>query len=385
MEKYLPRFFKVPKQSFFLLGPRGTGKSTFLKHNFPNALFIDLLKPDEFRKYSARPERLIELVAGNKQKKTIIIDEIQKVPELLDTVHYLIETNPGKKFILTGSSARKLRKKGIDLLAGRVLLKTMHPFLYSEIRKYYGFAEIMKIGLIPVVLGSSNPGETLKAYVSLYIKEEVQLEGFVRNFGNFSRFLEAVSFSHGAVLNISNVARECEVERKTVEGYLQILEDILLAERINVFRKKAKRALIKHPKFYFFDSGVFKALRPKGPFDRPAEIDGSMLEGLVYQNLKGWISYSNKKNDLFFWRSAGGIEVDFIIYGEDGICAIEVKHSNKIRPEDLRPLKEFQKDYPKSQTVFLYNGKERLLKKNIHCLPVDEFLNNLVPNRKLPI
>jgi len=384
MEKYIPRFFQIPGRSFFLFGPRGTGKSTFLKHNFPQALFLDLLKPGEFRQYSAKPERLIELIEGNLERNTIIVDEIQKIPDLLDVVHFLVEKYQEKKFILTGSSARKLKRKGIDLLAGRVLLKRMHPFLYSEVKKYFGFNEVLEYGLVPVVLSSGQPADVLDSYISLYMKEEVQLEGFVRNFGNFSRFLEAVSFSHGSVLNISNVARECEVERKTVEGYIEILEDILLADRIQTFRKRAKRALVKHPKFYFFDTGVYKTLRPRGPFDRPEEINGIALEGLVYQNLKGWISYSGRKYELYYWRSVGGVEVDFVLYGENDITAIEVKNSDKIRFEDLRSLKEFGKDYPQSKKLLLYNGKEKLLRNNIMCIPVEEFIGNLYPDKPLP-
>jgi len=384
MESYIPRFFKAPQQSFFLFGPRGTGKSTYLKMQFPNALTIDLLRPDTFRSFAARPERIIELVHGNPEKNIIIIDEVQKVPQLLSAVHALIEEKLHKKFIITGSSARKLKRTGIDLLAGRVLLRTLHPFIISELNFEIPFENVLQQGLLPLVVASNNPDDVLETYISLYMREEVQFEGLVRNIGNFSRFLEAISFSHASLLNISNVARECQVERKVVEAYIKILEDILLAFKISVFNKKAKRALVSHPKFYFFDTGVFQTLRPRGPLDRPEEISGAALEGLVAQHLRAWISYSDKKHDLYFWRSRGGLEVDFIVYGESGIFAIEVKNSARVRQEDLRSLIEFRKDYPQCKTMLLYRGSEKLYLNHILCLPCEAFFKELIPGRPLP-
>jgi predicted AAA+ superfamily ATPase len=379
MESYIPRFFKPPKQSFFLFGPRGTGKSTFLRRHYPEALWIDLLKPDVFRTYAARPERMIELVAGNPEKKAIIVDEVQKVPEILSAVHSLIEEKKSKTFILTGSSARKLKRTGVDLLAGRVLLRTLHPFLLSELTAPPAFEDILQFGLLPIVVSSENPQDVLNAYVALYIREEVQSEGLVRHIGNFSRFLEAASFSHASLLNISNVARECGVERKVVEAYIQILEDILLAFKLPVFTKKAQRALAAHPKFYFFDTGVFQSLRPKGPLDRPEEIAGAALEGLVAQHLRAWNAYKGNPYEIFFWRSRSGVEVDFVLYGKDGIYAVEVKNTSRVRPEDLRSLIEFRKDYPRSRSIFLYRGKEKLLIDQVRCIPCERFLKKLSP------
>ncbi len=256
MESIIPRFFKAPKESFFLFGPRGTGKSTWLRTLMKNALWIDLLDPEELRSYSARPERLRELVLGNRDKRIIVIDEIQKVPDLLSVVHLLIEKKQGWQFILTGSSSRKLKRTGVDLLAGRVLRLTLHPFMAAELGKKYHFKKSLSSGLLPLVVSSLQPEVVLRTYSALYMREEVQMEGIVRNISGFSRFLEAISFSHGAVLNISNVARECEIERKVVEGYISILEDLLSSFRIPVFTKRAKRATAAHPKFYYFDSGV---------------------------------------------------------------------------------------------------------------------------------
>jgi len=381
METFIPRLFKEPEQSFFLLGPRGTGKSTYLKNNYSDALWIDLLQPNVFRIYAAMPERIIELVHGNSDKQTIVVDEVQKVPELLSAIHSLIEEKANRKFILTGSSARKLKRTGIDLLAGRVLLRTLHPFMLAELTTDLPFENILHHGLLPIVIASKNPAEVLETYVSLYMREEVQFEGLVRNIGNFSRFLEVISFSHGSIINISNIARECSVERKVVEGYIKILEDILLAFRIPVFAKKAQRALISHPKFYFFDAGVFRTLRPKGPLDRPEEIEGAALEGLVAQHLRAWIAYQSKKYELFFWHSRSGVEVDFVMYGEQGIFAIEVKNTRRIRPEDLRSLSAFRQDYPLGKAIFLYRGNEKLLKNDILCLPCEKFIKELTPER----
>lgn len=213
----------------------------------------------------------------------------------------------------------------------------------------------------------------------LYIREEVQMEGLVRNIGNFSRFLEAVSFSHGSIFNISNVARECEIERKVVEGYVSILEDLLLSYRLPIFTKRAKRAVVSHPKFYFFDAGVFRSLRPSGPLDKPEEIEGSALEGLVAQHLIAWNSYRGDKNRVYYWRTQAGSEVDFIVYGDEVFWAIEVKNTLRIRPEDLRALNTFKSDYPESIPYLLYRGRERIMKNGILCIPCDEFLLKLNP------
>jgi len=381
METMIPRLFKPSKHSFFLFGPRGTGKSTWLRKNMPDAVWIDLLEADEFRSYSARPERLKELLLAINEKKTVVIDEIQKVPALLSVVHSLIERKLGFRFILTGSSSRKLKKTGADLLAGRVIKQELHPFMAVELGRKFALSSALKQGLLPLVFSAPDPGAVLRTYVSLYVREEVQAEGMVRNIGNFSRFLEAISFSHGALLNTSNVARECEVERKVVESYITILEDLLLAFRVPVFSKKAKRALIKHSKFYYFDAGVYRSMRPCGALDKPEEIEGAALEGLVAQHLMAWSSYRWGKNKVYFWRTTSGSEVDFVVYGEEVFWAIEVKNTSKIRPEDLRSLRSFKSEYPQSSAFLLYRGKERLMKDNVLCIPCDEFLASLDPGK----
>jgi len=381
--EFISRFLKIPKGSFFLFGPRGTGKSLWTQHCFKKAVKLDFLHPDVFRRYSGYPERLRELVEGNPQTEVFVLDEVQKVAEILNVVHSLIEESKNRQFVLTGSSARKIKRKGVNLLAGRAALYSLHPFMAQELGRSFSFEKALRYGLIPLVWMSENPQDALGAYCGLYLKEEVQMEALVRNIGNFSRFLEAISFSHAAVLNISNVARECEVGRKTVEGYINILEDLLLSFRISVFRKRAKRALAEHPKFYFFDSGVFRSIRPKGPFDRVEELDGLALEGLVAQHLRAWISYRRKDNALYFWRTRSGVEVDFVIYGEDGLWAIEVKNTSKINSIDLRALKSFKEDYPEATMILLYRGRERLKKDGVLCIPCEEFLLQLHPEKEL--
>jgi len=243
----------------------------------------------------------------------------------------------------------------------------------------------LQYGLLPIVHSSSDPHSTLDAYVTLYIREEVQQEGLTRNIGNFSRFLEAISFSHGSLLNASNIARECQVERKQVESYIEILIDILLAFKLSNFTKKAQRALVSHPKFYFFDAGVYRTLRPKGPLDRPEEIDGAALEGLVAQHLRAWNAYLGNPFDLYYWRTRSGSEIDFILYGSDGLYAVEVKNSSRVRPEDLRSLLSFRQDYPESKLLLLYRGNENLLIQGIHCLPCSEFLQKLKISTRKPM
>jgi predicted AAA+ superfamily ATPase len=380
----IPRFLEDPGGHHFLFGPRGTGKSTWLGVVHPEALFIDLLAPDLERRYAARPERLRELVVGNPETEVLVVDEVQKVPQLLDVVHQIMETTPKPRFILTGSSARKLKRAGVDLLAGRAILRSMHPFMAAELGETFDLELALRQGLLPLVWDSDHPDETLRAYVSLYLREEVQAEGMVRNIGSFSRFLEAISFSHASVLNTSEVARECEVSRKTVEGYIEILGDLLLSFRLPVFTKRARRHLTSHPKFYWFDAGVFRSVRPAGPLDRPEEIAGTALEGLVAQHLRAWIDYTDPAFTLGFWRTKSGNEVDFVVYGPNGFWGIEVKHSSSVRAKDLRGLKAFVSDYPEAMVRLLYRGSERLEIDGIPCLPCDDFLKRVVPGADLP-
>ena len=375
-------FFRPPPGHFFLFGPRGAGKSTWLQAAFPEAVRVDLLAPEQQRQYAARPERLRELAAAG--PADVVIDEVQRAPELLTVVHQLVEEPGSPRFVLTGSSARKLKRAGVDLLAGRAVVRSMHPFMAAELGPRFDLPAALDRGLLPLIWDADDPADTLNAYAGLYVRQEVQAEGLVRDLGAFHRFLEAVSFSHAAVLNTAEVARECAVRRKTVEGFIDILEDLLLAFRLPVFARRARRQVTAHPKFFFADAGVFRSLRPAGPLDRPEEARGAALEGLVAQHLRAWGDYSGVGATLAFWRTRAGSEVDFVLYGRDVFWALEVKHASRIRPADLRSLKSFARDYPRAQTRLAYLGDERLQIDGVLCLPMTELLRRIVPGAPLP-
>lgn len=381
----IPRLISVPEtESYFLFGPRGTGKSSFLKLKYPNAFWMDLLDPETYRLYVSKPERLITILSDTAQKE-IVIDEVQKIPELLDVVHLLIEKKQGYQFILTGSSSRKLKRYGVNLLAGRALLKYMPPFFASELKDQFNLENSLKWGMLPLVFDSSSPSEVLKAYVGIYLKEEVQAEGIVRNVGDFARFLEVMSFSHAALINASNVSREAQIARKTVDSYLSILYDLLLGFELSIFTRKAKRSLSKGSKFYFFDSGVYFSIRPKNLYDVESESQGAALEGLVAQHLRAWALAQKETYQLHFWRTSSQVEVDFILSGKDLFLAIEVKNGKVVHPKDLTGLLLFKEDYPMCQPLILYRGKEKYIEKGILCLPIETFLASIHPKRTLNI
>jgi predicted AAA+ superfamily ATPase len=253
----------------------------------------------------------------------------------------------------------------------------------SELKSHFRLSEALRVGLVPLVVSSQNPYVVLESYIALYLREEVMMEGLVRNLNNFSRFLEAISFSHGAVLNIAEVARECEVERKTVEGYVSVLEDLLISCRLQVFSKRAKRKLVKHAKFYYFDCGVFHAVRPKGPIDSTHGIYGHALEGLILQHLLAWKDYGSQACNIYYWRTQAETEVDFVVYGENIFYALEAKSTSVIHPKDLSGLRSFQEDYPEAKLLYLYMGKDIILKGKILCIPAEAFLLNLIPGEPL--
>lgn len=323
------------------------------------------------------PEQLREIVGSHKR---VIIDEVQKIPKLLDVVHSLIEEKKDIQFILTGSSSRKLRRGGVNLLAGRALWRNFHPFVAYELKDRFSLESALKIGMIPLVIDSKVAEEKLEAYVDLYVQEEVKAEALVRHVGDFFRFLHAMAYSHASIVNMSNISRECEVPVKTVAAHLQILEDLLLGYTIPVFQERAKRTTSVHPKFYFFDPGVFRSLRKGGFLDLSTEAEGAALEGLVAEHLHCWIDFQREKNELSFWRTRAGVEVDFIVYGPKVFYAIEVKNGKTLAPHDLRGLKEFQKDYPEATSLLLYRGKEKFLRDGILCMPVEEFLKEMNPH-----
>ena len=370
------RLIKKPEnKSFFLFGPRGTGKTTWARKSFPDAIYIDLLESRLYNDLLADPQRLDNLIPNN-FNDWIIIDEIQKIPELLNEVHRLIEKY-NYKFILTGSSARKLRRKGTNLLAGRAINRSIYPLTAMELGNDFKLSHSLVFGNLPSVYVESNPGDYLESYIKAYLVEEILQESLTRNLSSFSRFLEAASFSQGCVLNISEVARECAVERKVVESYFTILEDLLLAYRIPIFSKRAKRKLLSHPKFYFFDAGVYRTLRPMGPLDTPEEVEGISYESLFFQELKAVNDYYGLGYKIYYWRTGSNLEVDFVLYGNRGLKAFEIKRRNKIPSSEFRGLKAFIKDYPTAKAYFIYGGERQMSEGSIDVIPMEYALKNL--------
>jgi predicted AAA+ superfamily ATPase len=370
------RIIQPPKdKSFFLFGPRGTGKTTWVKSCFPDALYVDLLAAETYNDLLANPQRLENFIPKG-FKNWITVDEIQRVPELLNEVHRLIEKHK-YKFILTGSSARKLRKKGHNLLGGRALSYSMYPLTVVELGKDFDLAHSLKYGFLPSVYFENDPKAYLESYVKTYLDEEVRHEGLTRNLGAFSRFLEAASFSQGSILSVSAIARECSVERKVVENYFSILEDLLIAYKLPVFTKKAKRRMISHPKFYFFDVGVYRTLRPMGPLDMPEEAEGISLETLFFQQIKAVNESLRLGYTIYYWRTSNNTEVDFIMYGEKGILAFEVKRTGKVSGSALAGLKSFKKDYPMAKAYFVYGGNKYMRDGDIEIMPINDLLKRL--------
>jgi predicted AAA+ superfamily ATPase len=363
------------KSSIFLFGPRGTGKTSYLKQHLHNALYFDLLDYGLYSSLVADPSRLENMIAADYQG-WIIIDEVQRIPDLLNEVHRLIE-HKGYRFVLTGSSARSLRKAGTNLLAGRALTYKMHPLIIQELHDQFVIADVIKYGLLPSVVGHPDPKKYLESYVQTYVKEEVMQEGITRNIGAFTRFLEVASFSQGQVLNMSEISRELAVNRLMVVNYFDILEDLLLSTRITTFTQRAKRKVISHQKFYFFDVGVYRILRPMGPLDSMQEADGAALETLFLQSLRAVNDYYGLDYKIHFWRTQTGEEIDFIIYGPRGFHAFEIKRSATLTSKSLKALKTFGSDYPEAKLYILFFGKHKEYHENVQAIPFELALKEL--------
>ena len=370
-----PRLLEPPVadgQSFFLFGPRGTGKTTWLKQRFPQALYLDLLDHALYLDLLTRPNRLRELIPPG-HADWIVLDEVQRVPLVLNEVHRLIESDR-RRFILTGSSARSLRRRGVNLLAGRARTLRMHPLTAAEAGADFSLETALHHGQLPSVYTQAEPQRYLAAYVESYLRQEIIEEGRTRNLAAFGRFLESASFSQAAILNLAAVARDVGLDRKTIAGYFELLEDLLIAVRLPIFSRRARRRMTTHPKFFFFDAGVFRTIRPAGPLDSAEEIDGAALETLVLQELRAHIDYRSLDLELFTWRTAAGTEVDLVAYGAAGLFAVEVKRSRRIRRTDLHGLRQFKADYPQARCVLLFGGDRREYRDGIELLPVAEAL-----------
>lgn len=378
------RMLKKADASVFILGPRGTGKTEWVHSQYSKeTLWINLLTEKAYLELSGNPDLLINWVEANPHYKYIVIDEVQRVPSVLNVVHHLIEKHKDRQFIMTASSARKLRQRGVNLLGGRALTLFMHPFMACELGQDFNLEHALQHGMVPLVWMSKTPEQQLTSYIHSYMQEEIETAGLGLGLGVFTRFLQAMSFSQGSPLNMSSIARECHVSLTSVKNYIALLDSLFMSFQINVFSKRAQRRLVAQPKFYYFDCGVFRTLRPMGKLDTEFELMGPLLEGLVGQHLRAWCSYSKGKHELFYWRTAGGTEVDFVIYGETELVAIEVKNASKIKPEHVRSLNSFGKDYPEAKRILLFRGEISQTIGDVLCLPVEQFLKKLIPNQPI--
>ena len=321
----LKRILNPPSQSFFLLGPRGTGKSTWLRALFPDAHLIDLLSEATYQGLLANPASLADQLRAVHPGKWVIIDEVQRLPALLNEVHRFIEQKR-LKFVLCGSSARKLKRSGVNLLAGRALNRSMHPFVPEELGESFDVDNALQFGLLPIVWDSVEKSETLTAYAQLYLKEEIQAEALVRNLSGFARFLPIAALYQGQALNVSNIAREAGIARTTVVGYLEILEETLLCFRLPAFEAKMRVRERKLPKWYWCDPGLVRAIKRSSGVLIPEET-GALFEGLVAQLLRAYIDYRRIFDVMYYWAPAGSVktEVDFILRRNREFVAVEVK------------------------------------------------------------
>jgi predicted AAA+ superfamily ATPase len=364
-------------QSVFLFGPRGTGKTFWLKQHLSDGLVLDLLKTSTYNELLANPSDL-EWRIPEGFDNWIIIDEVQKIPALLSEVHRLIE-DKHYRFILTGSSARSLKQKGVDLLAGRALNYYMHPLTCFELGSLFSLSKALKYGLLPMVYQDDIDIELyLESYITTYLREEILQEGITRNIGEFARFLEIASFSQGATLSLAEIGREAAIDRRVVSGYFNIVEDLLLGLRLPCFTKRAKRRMAVHPKFYFFDVGIYRILRPKGPLDSIEEIDGAALETLFLQHLRALNDYYRLGYQFYFWRTNNNVEVDFIAYGERGLHAFEIKRKKKISRMDMKGLQAFKKDYDMAKLYLIYGGDHEEYHEEIKAIPFERALFQLL-------
>jgi predicted AAA+ superfamily ATPase len=383
---YVPRLMSRPEGSFFLFGPRGTGKSTWLRHVLPDALFLDLLDSALYLELARNPGRL-EALAGNRPEGAwIVLDEIQKIPQLLDEVHRLMELRRWR-FALCGSSARKVRRGGANLLAGRALTLNMEGFSAGELGRAFDLDEAIEWGTLPFVLREpGRPADILSAYLNIYLKEEVREEGLVRRVPPFLRFLAVAGQMNGQSVNLQNIARESGVARSTAETYFAILEDTLLGHFLPAWRPRLKVREAAHPKFYWFDPGVARAAAGwlRDPIDRLWQ--GNALETLIFHEIRVYNEAVRKHRPIAYYRTPAGVEVDFVIEtsrrrtGEPAeIIAIEVKRAEKWNREwesPLRSLENLQGIKP-GKRIGVYTGRRSYVFDGVEVLPVEAFLDAL--------
>jgi len=369
---------ELPKnQSAFLWGPRKTGKTTFLKTKFPQSIVYDFLQTDLFFSFSKKPSLLREQLLAKDSKllnQPIILDEVQKVPRILDEVHWLIE-NKGLNFILCGSSARKLKRGRANLLGGRAWRYEMFPLVSAELENW-DLLTVLNRGLVPAHYQQKSYKKSLRAYAQDYMKEEVFDEGLTRNIPAFSRFFDSVGYSHGELINYSNISRDCGINSKTVRGYYQILVDTLMGSFVEPFKKRQNRQVItKSPKFYLFDVGVAGAVSKRVLEEGKGELFGKAFEHFILMEIAAYNSYKEIDFDINFWRTKSGLEVDFIL--GNGEVAIEVKGTDRVDNKSLKPIETFIDEYSPKKAIIVCNESEERLKGKVHILPYRKFLSAL--------
>ena len=360
-------------ESIFLWGARQTGKSTLLQLHFPNTRYIDLLKSDEFERYNRRTSLLREELSLLPENELIIIDEIQKIPELLDEVQWLM-TNKNHRFILSGSSARKLRRSGVNLLGGRAIRKHLYPFVSAEIPDF-DLIKACNNGMMPRHYLVDDAGKRIHAYVGDYLQQEIKAEALTRNLKTFSRFMEIAALSNGEVVNYNNIASECGVSAPTVKEYFSILEETLIGYTIPAFTKNVKRRVIQSPKFYYFDVGIVNfLLRRRSLLPGSAEF-GHAFEHLIMQELIAYIGYSESQHSLSYWRTTSGYEVDAVIGNAN--VAIEIKSTEEVHSHHTRGLKAFSEEFPNSRLIIVSMDKYPRRMNEIDVIPAQHFLKML--------
>ena len=360
------------KKSFFLFGPRATGKTTLVRQQLSaDASVIDLLDSRLYLRLSAAPHEIETLVAGSDAAITVI-DEVQRIPELLNEVHRLIE-NRGRRFLLTGSSARKLRRGKANLLAGRVWEARLYPLTRQEIPEF-DLDRYLRFGGLPAVYLSEFPEEELDAYVNTYLKEEILAEGLIRNLPPFARFLRSVALANAEVINFTKLANDCQIPTSTTREYVGLLEDTLTGFFVPAWTESRKRKAIKSGKFYFFDTGVTHTLAGTRTLDRNSDLYGKSFEQFIGMEIRACLSYARSKRPLAYWRSTHGHEVDFVI-GEE--TAIEVKAATKVTNRDMKGLKAIEEEGVFSNFLLVSQDPVSRTTGKIRALHWENFLERL--------
>ena len=367
-------------ETFFLWGPRQAGKTTLLKATYPDALWIDFLKAEEYRRYLQHPELLRGELAVRTSVRQVVIDEVQKVPAILDEAHWLLE-NRGVQFALCGSSARKVKRGKANLLGGRGMRYELHGLTAQEIGSEFDLTRILNHGYLPRMYLSNRPERLLNGYVADYLKEEVAAEGLVRNLPVYSEFLNVAALSDTELVNFSTIARECGVSSHTIQAYFGILGDTLLGRWLPAYTKRPKRRVIAAPKFYFSDVGVVNFLARRGVLRPGSELYGKAFENWVFHELCARNDYSEAFARLSYWRLAGGIEVDFIVNNMQ--LAVEAKATARVTADHLKGLRALLQDQPRAQQrmVVCLEPRARKTEDGILILPASEFCDQLAGGR----